>query len=289
MYDGKAVRVVREAGGRIFLVGDSLLMVLYKHKSTRELSADEAMEIMLRHTRMVSEGARDKNVIEIIGDMPRGSYDTVEIALINARRFLESGATAVKIEGGRDAAPIGKVLTGAGIRWYGHIGYEPQKNDLKAYGIDVVEQTRLFFDALSLQEAGAEAIVLEMVYAEVAAAITGLLKNPTIGIGSGPDTDYQILVINDILGTTDFQGKKKPCFAVSFRQEVEDPESPEVIREVFKRFKLAVESGAYPKEKNYHQLPESFPRWERKRQLKELLGDLEKSASITWTEAGRIF
>jgi 3-methyl-2-oxobutanoate hydroxymethyltransferase len=146
----------------------------------------------------------------VIGDMPFLSYATVEEALENAGRFLqEAGAQAVKVEGGVRSARVIEALVKAGIPVMGHIGWTPQAQHGMGGKVRVQGKTRdqaraMLADAFAVQEAGAFAIVLELMPAQLAAAITERLRIPTIGIGAGPDCSGQVQVITDLLGLGDF-------------------------------------------------------------------------------------
>jgi 3-methyl-2-oxobutanoate hydroxymethyltransferase len=200
-YDYPTARIVDEAGIPLILVGDSLGMVMLGYDTTVRVSIDE----MLHHTRAVARGARRALVV---GDMPFLSYGVSEGESVeHAGRFLsEAYAQAVKVEGGvRSRGTIEAIVT-AGIPVMGHIGLTPQAvNQLggfKVQGRSRESARKLIADALAVQEAGAFAVVLELVPAELARAITERLSIPTIGIGAGPHTSAEIQVITDIVGLT---------------------------------------------------------------------------------------
>jgi 3-methyl-2-oxobutanoate hydroxymethyltransferase len=201
-YDYPTARLLDEAGIPVLLVGDSLGQMMLGYESTVRVTMDE----MLHHTRAVVRGAGRALVI---GDMPFLSYSTPQDALENAGRFLrDAGAQAVKVEGGVRSARIVETMVKAGIPVMGHIGLTPQS--INAIGkIRVQGKTRngaraLLGDALAIQEAGAFAIVLELVPEQLAAAITDRLRIPTIGIGAGAGCDGQVQVVTDLLGLGDF-------------------------------------------------------------------------------------
>ena len=201
-YDHPTAQLVDEAGIPAILVGDSLGQVMLGYETTVRVT----MEEMLHHTKAVVRGTRRAMVV---GDMPFLSYATPEDALANAGRFLrEAGAQAVKIEGGVRATRIIEALVKAGIPVMGHIGLTPQA--INAFGKVRVqgksrEQARaLLHDALAVQEAGAFAVVLELVPAQLAAAITPRHPIPTIGIGAGAGCSGQVQVITDLLGVGSF-------------------------------------------------------------------------------------
>lgn len=197
-YDAPTAALVDAAGIPVVLVGDSVGQVLLGYESTVRVSMAE----MLHHTRAVVRGTSRALVV---ADMPFLSYATPEQAVANAGAFLrDAGAGAVKVEGGVRSARIVETLVRAGIPVMGHVGLTPQA--IHAIGkVRVQGRTRetarsLLVDALAIQEAGAFAIVLELVPAELAAAITARLRIPTIGIGAGPGCSGQVQVITDLLG-----------------------------------------------------------------------------------------
>jgi 3-methyl-2-oxobutanoate hydroxymethyltransferase len=211
-YDYTTAKLVDEAGIPLILVGDSLGMVLLGYDSTIPVTIEE----MLHHTRAVTRGTRDALVV---GDMPFMTYYSKKTALQNAARFIqEGGAQAVKLEGGVSMAGKVHAIVECGIPVMGHIGLTPQAvNQLGGYKVQgkTIEAARaLVADALALQQAGAFAVVLEMVPAALAAHVTRQLEIPTIGIGAGADCDGQVQVINDILGSfTDFVPKHAKQYA----------------------------------------------------------------------------
>ena len=194
-YDFPFARILDESGVHIILVGDSLGNVVQGKANTLPVTMDE----MIYHTRMVSRGV--KNAM-IIGDMPFMSYQTgVETAITNAGRFLkETGATAVKLEGGAAVSHIIKAITRATIPVQAHIGLTPQSiHQMGGHKVQR-DEDRLLSDAKEVEEAGAFSVVLEGIPAGIAAKITKSLSIPTIGIGAGPDCDGQILVLHDMIG-----------------------------------------------------------------------------------------
>ena len=206
-YDFFTARMLDEIGMDGILVGDSANMVFYGEKSTLSITLDQ----MIYHTQAVSRAVKRALVI---GDMPFMSYQTsVEDAIRNAGRMIKEGrAGAVKLEGGEHIAPTVAKLVEIGIPVMGHIGMVPQSiHQLGAFrvqGRDDPTAEYLHRSAIALQEAGAFAIVLEMVSAELAAEISAKLTIPTIGIGSGVGCDGQILVTNDLVGLfEDFKPK----------------------------------------------------------------------------------
>ena len=200
-YDYPTARLVDEAGIDLILVGDSVGMTVLGYESTLPVTMDE----MLHHTRAVARGVKRAF---LIADMPFGSYHaSPDDALRNATRFIkESGAHAVKIEGGQRRADLVRRMTDAEISVVGHIGLTPQSiHRMSGYhvqgrSIEAIES--LYADAAALQDAGAVAIVLEGIPREVAAEITARCAIPTIGIGAGPECDGQILVFHDLFHLT---------------------------------------------------------------------------------------
>ncbi|MEF3273161.1 MAG: 3-methyl-2-oxobutanoate hydroxymethyltransferase [Chloroflexus sp.] len=196
-YDYTSAQIADRAGIPLILVGDSLGMVVLGYESTVPVTLEE----MLHHTRAVARGARKAL---IIGDLPFLTYASPEQAVINAGRMLqEAGAQAVKLEGGVQIAPTIARLVSLGIPVMGHIGFTPQAVNqigLRVQGRRAHEARQLIADALAVQEAGAFAIVLELVPAELAQAITERLRIPTIGIGAGAGCSGQVQVWHDLLG-----------------------------------------------------------------------------------------
>jgi len=196
-YDYPTARLLDDCGLDFLLVGDSLGMVVLGHPDTTRVT----MEDMLHHTRAVARGA-EKTLIA--SDLPAGSCNTPESALENARRLREAGADIVKIEGGRECLPMVEAILDAGIPVIGHLGMLPQRvveeGGYRVKGKSDSEAARILEDARSLDAAGVAAIVLELVHAPLASAITSHLACPTIGIGSGNGCDGNILVLHDLIG-----------------------------------------------------------------------------------------
>ncbi len=211
-YDYPTAQILDEAGVPMLLVGDSLGQVLLGYESTVRVTMTE----MLHHTKAVVRGSQRAMVI---GDMPFLTYSTVDEALENAGRFLqEAGAQAVKVEGGVRSARIIEAMVKAGIPVMGHIGWTPQAQlgmggKVKVQGKDRTQARSLLADALAVQEAGAFSIVLELIPAQLAAAITDRLRIPTIGIGAGPGCSGQVQVITDLLGLGDFMPRHARPYA----------------------------------------------------------------------------
>jgi 3-methyl-2-oxobutanoate hydroxymethyltransferase len=246
-YDFPTARIVDEAGIPLILVGDSLGMVMLGYDTTVRVSIEE----MLHHTRAVARGARRALVV---GDMPFLSYGVSEAESVeHAGRFLsEAYAQAVKVEGGvRSARTIEAIVT-AGIPVMGHIGLTPQAvNQLGGFrvqGRTKESARRLMADALAVQEAGAFAVVLELVPATLARAITERLAIPTIGIGAGPWTSGEIQVVTDVVGLT--QGFT-PRHARRFG------EVGQALAQAVAAYRDAVASGEFPSEAESSSMDES--------------------------------
>jgi len=196
-YDYPTARLLDEAGVDALLVGDSLGMVVLGYPDTTLVTMDD----MIHHTRAVARGTQRA---PIIADLPIHSYGTPEQALANARRLMEAGADAVKLEGGVSHAAQIAAITGSGIPLVAHIGMLPQsvreEGGYKIKGKTPEAAQQLLDDARAVEAAGALAVVMELVKPEAARAISAALRIPTIGIGSGPDCDGQVLVIHDLAG-----------------------------------------------------------------------------------------
>ena len=196
-YDYPVGRLLDESGVDLILVGDSVGMVVLGHPDTTSVTMDD----MLHHTRAVARGVQRAL---LVADLPIGSYDTPAAAVANARRLVAAGARAVKLEGGAAVRAQVEAITAAGIAFVGHIGMLPQsvreEGGYKVKGRSEAEAQALLADAVALEAAGACATVLEIVTPPTARFITEKLGIPTIGIGSGPDCDGQILVTYDLIG-----------------------------------------------------------------------------------------
>lgn len=198
-YDATMARIAEQAGVHVLLVGDTLGMVVQGHDTTIPVTLDD----MLYHTRLVVRGTERAFVI---GDMPFMTYNvSADQALANAARFLQqAGAQSVKLEGGRHMAPTIGRLVQNGIPVMAHIGLTPQSvyqvGGWRVQGRTKTAAARLLDDARAVEDAGAYAVVLELVPMELAALISQRLHIPTIGIGAGPGCDGQVQVIHDILG-----------------------------------------------------------------------------------------
>src|SRR5687767_7049601 len=198
-YDVTFARLVDRSGADIILVGDSLGMVFQGHPNTLPVTLDQ----MIYHATAVVRGVSRALVVV---DLPFMSYQvSVEDGLRAAGRVLkESGAEAVKVEGGVEVAPLVSRLVAAGIPVMGHVGLTPQSlhqlGGFRVQGKTDASRSRLLEGAQAISEAGVFSIVLEGMPATVGEQITGLVPVPTIGIGAGPGCDGQVLVMHDVLG-----------------------------------------------------------------------------------------
>jgi 3-methyl-2-oxobutanoate hydroxymethyltransferase len=196
-YDYPTARLLDESGLDIILVGDSLGMVVLGYEDTTEVSFEE----MLHHTRAAARGV--KRAL-LVADLSIGAYDTAETAVANARRLVEAGAQAVKLEGGASHVAQIEAIVRADIPLMAHIGMLPQsvraEGGYKVKGRSAIEAERLLQDARAVEAAGAFSVVLEIVAPDTARQITEAIAIPTIGIGSGEHCDGQILVTHDLIG-----------------------------------------------------------------------------------------
>ena len=196
-YDYPMGRLLDESGVDLILVGDSLGMVVLGYPDTTLVT----MEEMLHHTRAVARGV---NRALLVADFPALSYRTAQEAVGNGRRLMDAGARAIKLEGGTAVCPQIAALTAAGIPVVAHLGMLPQsvreEGGYRIKGRSEEEARVLLADGRAVTEAGAFAVVLEIVAPATARRVTAELAIPTIGIGSGPDCDGQILVTYDLIG-----------------------------------------------------------------------------------------
>jgi 3-methyl-2-oxobutanoate hydroxymethyltransferase len=198
-YDYPSAQVVEDAGVDVVLVGDTAAMVVLGYDSTNPVGMDE----MLTMTAAVRRGLRTPL---LVGDLPFGSYESSnEQAIANAQRFVkEAGCAAVKLERGGPSVDRARAIARSGIPVMGHVGLTPQTasalGGFKAQGRTADQAAKLAEDALALQAVGCFAIVFEAVPAAVTDALMDQLEVPVIGIGAGPATDGQVLVLHDLLG-----------------------------------------------------------------------------------------
>jgi 3-methyl-2-oxobutanoate hydroxymethyltransferase len=197
-YDFPMAKLLDEAGVPLLLVGDSLGMVVLGYPDTTHVTMAE----MVHHVRAA---ARAKPNALLGGDLPFQSYETTTSAVENAKRLVAAGAEFVKAEGGVEILPQVRAIIAAGISFCGHLGMLPQhvleEGGYKIKGRPDAEHQKLLNDARALATAGAFAVVLELVTPPVAKEISEGISIPTIGIGSGPDCDGQILVTPDLTGS----------------------------------------------------------------------------------------
>jgi len=270
-YDHPSARIVDAAGVDLVLVGDSAANVVLGHESTVPATMDE----MTMLTAAVNRGVENALVI---GDLPFMSYQVSDAeAVANAGRLIkDGGADVVKLEGAGPSLERVRALVSAGIGVMGHIGLTPQTATAlgghKAQGRQADAARRLFLDAISLERAGCFALVLEAVPAPVATTISRRLAIPTIGIGSGPGTDGQVLVLHDMLGIRSSDGPQ-PRF-VKHYAEVGD-----VMKGAIERYATEVRGGEYPAaEHTYSMPPEEVEAFERAIGA----GSIEENALADW-------
>ncbi len=232
-YDSAFARQIELAGVDVILVGDSLGNVILGYSSTVPVT----MADMLHHTGAVCRG-NSKSLI--IADMPFMSYATTESTLANAALLMQAGAQMVKVEGGAWLEESVYTLSQRGIPLCGHLGLTPQSfNKLGGYkvqGRDEAAAEVILRDAKTLQEAGADMLVLECVPTELADTITQALDIPVIGIGAGPNTDAQVLVLYDMLGFS----PRIPKFTKNFLADTGD------VQLALKAYAEAVRNGEFP-------------------------------------------
>ena len=238
-YDYPSAKAVDTAGADVILVGDSLGMVVLGYPDTLSVTVDD----MIHHTRAVARGVSHAL---IVGDMPYLSYHvSIEETVQNAGRFIQAGAQAVKIEGGKPSRiKTIEALIDAEIPVMGHIGLTPQSvnalGGFKVQGKGNEEARRLIEEAIALESAGCFAIVLECVPTELASFITERLTIPTIGIGAGPSCDGQVLVFHDVLGLYD---EMKPKFVRQYAHLGEE------MQKALTAFLEDIRAGRFPDEK----------------------------------------
>ncbi len=234
-YDASFARLLDEAGVDVILVGDSLGMVIQGHQTTVPVTMDD----MVYHAACVATNTRRALLMV---DMPFMSYATVDQALDNAARLMrEGGAQMVKLEGGSVQLPVVQALTEHGIPVCAHLGLQPQSvhklGGYRVQGRDKTSADTMLLDAEKLQQAGADILLLECVPAVLANEITSNVEIPVIGIGAGPDTDAQVLVLQDILGITP---GKPPGFSKNFMHGAHS------VSEAVEHYVNAVRQGQFP-------------------------------------------
>ena len=234
-YDATFARLIEEAGAETMLVGDSLGMVLQGHDSTIPVTIRD----MEYHTRCVARAARSALVL---ADMPFMSYGHTQQALRNASRLMQAGAQMVKLEGGVWLSETIHALVERGIPVCAHLGLTPQSVNVfggyRVQGRSPRQAESILADAVAIQDAGASVLLLECIPAPLASAITAKVDIPVIGIGAGPGTDAQVLVLHDLLGLS----PRQPRFVENFMQ------GQSSVQGALKAFVDAVKRGAYPRE-----------------------------------------
>ena len=240
-YDYTSAKLLDNAGIPLILVGDSASMVMYGYDTTIPITMDEMVLVVSA----VSRGT--KNAL-VVADMPFMSYQTsIEKSLENAGRFIKkSGAGAIKLEGGIEAVNTIQSIVNIGIPVMAHIGLTPQSfhqmSGYKIQGKSPKTAEKILTDAIAVEKAGAFAVVLEGIPAELSKKITETISIPTIGIGAGPYCDGQIQVFHDILGLFDtFVPKHAKQFA----------NISELISSAVANYKNDVASGNFPSESHY--------------------------------------
>lgn len=234
-YDASFARLLDDCGVDILLIGDSLGMVLQGHPTTLPVSIDH----IAYHTACV---ARVRPRAWVLADMPWGSYhESPAQAYANAARLMAEGAQMVKIEGGAWLAPTVEFITRRGIPVCAHLGLTPQTvHQLGGYrvqGRDDAAAAQLIADAKLLESSGADMVLVELIPSPLGARLTEALRVPTIGIGAGPHTTGQVLVLHDILDVTP---GRKARFAKNYMQGAGS------IHEAVRRYVNEVRTRAYP-------------------------------------------
>lgn len=237
LYDAPMAAMAQKCGVEVVLIGDSLGMTVLGYESTIPVT----MEQMIYHIEAV---ARGNSLSLIVGDLPFMTYADTPQAMRNATRVMQAGAHMVKMEGGAWLCDTVRSLSERGIPVCAHLGLTPQSvnkfGGFRVQGRDPQNAETIYQDALALEQAGADALVLEAIPAELAQKISTALTIPTIGIGAGRDTDAQVLVINDILGLTE----KPPKFSKNFLAEAGD------IPGALKKYVHDVKQGLFPEDQH---------------------------------------
>ena len=247
LYDFPFARLAEESGLDIILVGDSLGMVVHGYDSTVPVTLND----IIYHTQAVKRGAPKTH---IVADMPFLTYhiDTAKTVENAGRLLQDGGADSVKLEGGREVADQVAALVRAGIPVMGHIGLTPQSagalGGFKVQGRDAISARKILDDAQAIADAGAFAMVLEVIPSELGEMITRGVGVPTIGIGAGPFCDGQVLVAHDMLG---LQERIIGRFAKIYLDA-----GPE-IREAFTSYISEVQDGAFPDEEHSYAMSEA--------------------------------
>jgi len=246
-YDATFARLFEEAGADVLLIGDSLGMVIQGHDTTLPVTLDE----ISYHCRAVVRGTRR---VQVVGDLPFMSYQaSIEQGLTSAGKLMkEGGCHAVKLEGGAVHAELVTKMVSAGIPVMAHIGLTPQSyhqlGGFKVQGRDAGGRERLLSDARTLEQAGAYAIVLEAIPADIARDITAAVEIPTIGIGAGVGCDGQVLVCYDALGMDE---TFKPRFVRRYAT------LGQTIKDAVSHYVADVRSGGFPSDAESFTMAES--------------------------------
>ncbi len=253
-YDYPTAQFAEEAGLDMLLVGDSLGMCVYGYPGTIPVVMDQ----MIYHAEAVRRGAPNTFVV---GDMPFMSYQSsIEKAVENAGRFLkEAGCDAIKLEGGQRILPQVEAILDAGIVVMGHIGLTPQSSGQlgghKAQGRTVESAKLVIEDALALEQAGIQMLLLEAVPPEVAGFITNKLNIPVLSIGAGPTCDGQLLIVSDLIGQ--FQAFT-PKFVKKYGNVAE------MITTAMRSYTEEVKAGSFPADEHcYHMIEGEQPKFEK--------------------------
>jgi 3-methyl-2-oxobutanoate hydroxymethyltransferase len=242
-YDAPTARIVDRAGPDIVLVGDSLAMVVLGYDTTLKVD----MEDMLRHTAAV---CRTRPTALVVADMPFLSYQvSIERAVENAGRLVrDGGADAVKLEGGQAMVPAVLAIVRASIPVMGHLGLTPQSvkrfGGYRVQGRGADASEKLIEDALALEQAGVFAMVLEGIPRDLGHRITQAVSVPTIGIGAGPETDGQVLVLHDLIGLSE---GRLPRFVKRYG------EIGRAMETAVASFASEVRSGSYPDQAHWYE------------------------------------
>ena len=234
-YDSSFATLVDDAGIDLVLVGDSLGMVIQGHDTTVPVTLDD----VIYHCKAVAKGLYRPF---LLADMPFMTYASKEQALENAVRLMQDGgAKMVKLEGGAGQVEIVEFLASHDIAVCAHLGLKPQSvhkvGGFRVQGREQAAAEQMMKDAKALEAVGADVVLLECIPSQLGAQITRELQVPVIGIGAGPDTDGQILVLYDVL---DITAGRKPKFSKNFMEGQASP------LEAIKAYTQAVKSGAYP-------------------------------------------
>jgi 3-methyl-2-oxobutanoate hydroxymethyltransferase len=239
-YDFPTASCADECGIDIVLVGDSVGTNVLGYDDVFQVTMDD----MIHHVRAVARGIRQAF---ILADMPYQSFQTCEAAYTNARRLIDNNANGVKIEGELEVASKVAFLVKNNISVCAHIGYTPQTKGKKptVQGKDTLRAQELIKSALALEGAGACMIVLELITGQLAGEITRLLHIPTIGIGSGPLCDGQVLVMHDMIGMS----------ARTFKHVKTFGNAREELKKSLQQYAEEVRDGTFPAESNTSSMP----------------------------------